>query len=128
MLNRNETCCRCSVRFRHLIEITVSAVNAIFMTVDLVPPCLQHLIHHGGEALRRSGPCPLCTAPIVARDLRMALVHGVGAAVAPPDGTLVDMLLLKRPRGSILPQPVLTTPAPSGETQRTMEYAMPGTE
>jgi len=36
---------------------------------------MQHLMAHGGEQLRRSGPCPLCYQPVVARELRLVQVR-----------------------------------------------------
>jgi hypothetical protein len=36
---------------------------------------MQHLMTHGGEQLRRSGPCPLCYQPVVARELRLVQVR-----------------------------------------------------
>lgn len=35
------------------------------------PAIMQHLVHHGGDRLRRAAPCPLCFAPVVARELRL---------------------------------------------------------
>lgn len=32
---------------------------------------------HGGDALRKYSPCPLCFNPIAARELRLACVHRV---------------------------------------------------
>ena len=33
------------------------------------PAIMAHLLHHGGDSLRKASPCPLCFQPIVARAL-----------------------------------------------------------
>eukprot|EP00195_Chlamydomonas_chlamydogama_P001548 CAMPEP_0202923498 /NCGR_PEP_ID=MMETSP1392-20130828/78481_1 /ASSEMBLY_ACC=CAM_ASM_000868 /TAXON_ID=225041 /ORGANISM="Chlamydomonas chlamydogama, Strain SAG 11-48b" /LENGTH=294 /DNA_ID=CAMNT_0049617181 /DNA_START=112 /DNA_END=993 /DNA_ORIENTATION=- len=44
------------------------------------PSIMQHMVNHGGENLRRSAPCPLCFAPIVARELRLVTIRSVKTA------------------------------------------------
>ena len=39
------------------------------------PAIMAHLMTHGGDALRKASPCPLCTAPIVSRELRLVRAH-----------------------------------------------------
>lgn len=39
------------------------------------PSIMAHLISHGGDTLRKASPCPLCNAPIVARELRLIRAH-----------------------------------------------------
>ncbi|MEW5302270.1 MAG: hypothetical protein WDW36_005071 [Sanguina aurantia] len=71
------------------------------------PAIMQHLLNFGGDTLRRSGPCPLCFAPLVARELRLASV----LIVKPPTaGDAVTFSRLTRPRGSVLPAPATAAP------------------
>ncbi|KAG2495294.1 hypothetical protein HYH03_006566 [Edaphochlamys debaryana] len=67
------------------------------------PAIMHHLINHGGEQLRRSAPCPLCFAPIVARELRLVRVRPLAV---PRVGQRVTLALIRRNRASILPQAV----------------------
>ncbi|GLC37445.1 hypothetical protein PLESTM_000585400 [Pleodorina starrii] len=67
------------------------------------PAIMHHLINHGGEQLRRSAPCPLCFAPVVARELRLVRVRRV---VQPRAGDQLTLALIRRTRTSIIPQPV----------------------
>ncbi|KAF6250811.1 hypothetical protein COO60DRAFT_731249, partial [Scenedesmus sp. NREL 46B-D3] len=69
---------------------------------------MQHLMTHGGEALRRSAPCPLCYQPVVARELRLVTVREV---TSPSVGSTVTFQLLRRPKGSIIPVPVAAAAA-----------------
>ena len=39
------------------------------------PSIMAHLMSHGGDSLRKASPCPLCNAPIVARELRLVRAH-----------------------------------------------------
>ena len=39
------------------------------------PAIMAHLLNHGGDALRKASPCPLCNAPVVARELRLVRAH-----------------------------------------------------
>lgn len=39
------------------------------------PGIMAHLITNGGDALRKASPCPLCNAPVAARELRLCRVH-----------------------------------------------------
>lgn len=64
---------------------------------------MQHLVRHGGEELKRAAPCPLCYAPIVARELRLVNVQQVNP---PTVGEAMTFRLLQRPKGSIIPVPV----------------------
>lgn len=64
---------------------------------------MQHLMNHGGQELRRSAPCPLCYQPIVARELRLVEIRQVQV---PAVGDTIDFHLLRRPKTSIIPQPV----------------------
>lgn len=41
------------------------------------PSIMAHLMHHGGDNLRKASPCPLCFHPIVARELRLVHIHQV---------------------------------------------------
>ncbi|KAK9803799.1 hypothetical protein WJX73_000160 [Symbiochloris irregularis] len=48
-------------------------------------PIMAHLLSHGGPALRKASPCPLCFAPVAARELRLLRTqqiqpHQVGQA------------------------------------------------
>ncbi|EFJ45410.1 hypothetical protein VOLCADRAFT_105963 [Volvox carteri f. nagariensis] len=67
------------------------------------PAIMHHLMNHGGEQLRRSAPCPLCFAPVVARELRLVRVRHV---VQPRAGDQLTLALIRRTRTSIIPQPV----------------------
>ncbi|GFR42098.1 hypothetical protein Agub_g2940, partial [Astrephomene gubernaculifera] len=68
------------------------------------PAIMHHLVNHGGEQLRRSAPCPLCFAPVVARELRLVRIRH---AVQPPRvGAPLTLALIRRNRNSIIPQPV----------------------
>ncbi|GIL77075.1 hypothetical protein Vretimale_3144 [Volvox reticuliferus] len=67
------------------------------------PAIMHHLVNHGGEQLRRSAPCPLCFAPVVARELRLVRVRRV---VQPRAGEQLTLALIRRNRISIIPQPV----------------------
>ncbi len=50
------------------------------------PAIMAHLAaHNNGAAARRAAPCPLCYAPVVARELRLVRVHLVAAPQARPD-------------------------------------------
>jgi hypothetical protein len=51
------------------------------------PSIMAHLMHHGGDNLRKASPCPLCFHPIVARELRLVHTHLVQQPkVAPSHG------------------------------------------
>jgi len=39
------------------------------------PSIMAHLINHGGHSLRKAAPCPMCNAPVVARELRLVRAH-----------------------------------------------------
>ncbi|GIL58713.1 hypothetical protein Vafri_13716 [Volvox africanus] len=67
------------------------------------PAIMHHLVNHGGDQLRRSAPCPLCFAPVVARELRLVRVRRV---VQPRAGDQLTLALIRRNRISIIPQPV----------------------
>lgn len=41
------------------------------------PSLQQHLVGYGGTALRASAPCPLCNAPVVARELRLVKIRHI---------------------------------------------------
>jgi hypothetical protein len=58
-----------------------------------------HLAARGGAAAA-AGPCPLCFAPVAARELRLAAVR---LAAPPAAGEEAAFALLRRRRGSILP-------------------------
>jgi hypothetical protein len=72
---------------------------------------MQHLVNHGGKGLRCSAPCPLCFAPLVARELRLVRVRQVGAARV---GGSLQFQLLKRSRQRIVPEPVAARAPPPG--------------
>ena len=61
---------------------------------------MAHLVGRGGDALRRAAPCPLCYAPIAARELRLVRIQPV---TSPSIGDAVTFRLLRRARGSIIP-------------------------
>lgn len=44
------------------------------------PAIMGHLLVHGGDGLRKTSPCPLCFAPVAARELRLVCAH----AAQPP--------------------------------------------
>ncbi|PNH10724.1 RING finger protein 10 [Tetrabaena socialis] len=72
-------------------------------------PAIMHLlVNHGGDQLRRSAPCPLCFAPVVARELRLVRVRRVGRPAA---GQSLTLALIRRNRTSIITQPVDTLAA-----------------
>ncbi|KAG1679804.1 hypothetical protein FOA52_012716 [Chlamydomonas sp. UWO 241] len=94
---------------------------------------MQHLVNHGGKHLRCSAPCPLCFAPVVARELRLLRVRPVSSASV---GDTREFTLLKRRRNVIVPEPV-TRPAtaapaaapalgPSGPPSAAADSAPPG--
>ena len=44
------------------------------------PAIMAHLAaHNDGASVRRAAPCPLCYAPVVARELRLVRVHQASA-------------------------------------------------
>lgn len=90
------------------------------------PAIMHHLVHHGGDQLRRSAPCPLCFAPIVARELRLVRVR----AVPPPPraGDCLDLQLIRRGRASIIPQPVARAGTQPQQPQPQAEGGMAGTD
>ena len=48
---------------------------------------MAHLAaHNDGASVRRAAPCPLCYAPVVARELRLVRVHQVAAPQARAPG------------------------------------------
>lgn len=62
----------------------------------------SHLASHGGHELRKAAPCPLCYTQLAARELRSLRIHPVEPV--PVDSTL-SLVLLRRPRDSIIPLP-----------------------
>ncbi|WIA20869.1 hypothetical protein OEZ85_005218 [Tetradesmus obliquus] len=86
---------------------------------------MQHLMTHGGEALRRSAPCPLCYQPVVARELRLVTVREV---TSPSVGSTVTFQLLCRPKGSIIPVPVAAAAATAAAAAGTSTAAAGPTE
>ncbi|GAX85253.1 hypothetical protein CEUSTIGMA_g12673.t1, partial [Chlamydomonas eustigma] len=78
------------------------------------PSIMQHLMTHGGEKLRCSSPCPLCFAPLVARELRLVSVREVKPTVKVGDS--VSFQLLQRSRGSIVPEARCTILAATAST------------
>ncbi|KXZ43366.1 hypothetical protein GPECTOR_92g589 [Gonium pectorale] len=67
------------------------------------PAIMHHLVNHGGDQLRRSAPCPLCFAPVVARELRLVRIRRAATLRA---GQALTLALIRRNRTSIIPQPV----------------------
>ncbi|KAF8062682.1 rnf10 [Scenedesmus sp. PABB004] len=100
-----------------LVDMMTPAPLACPISLDAPPACpqitpcghvfafgaiMQHLLTAGG----RAAPCPLCYQPVVARELRLVQVR----QVAPPKvGDEVTFQLLRRPRESTIPVPVLAS-------------------
>lgn len=108
---------RTTLMDRFLSQCFCSAVSAAappaYLTVCFAPPLSRVLWR-----CRRSAPCPLCFTPVVARELRLVRVK----EVAPPRvGQPITFTLLRRPRGSIVPQAIAApadgAPAAQGEGQ-----------
>ena len=58
------------------------------------PAIMAHLAaHNDGASVRRAAPCPLCYAPVVARELRLVRVH----QVAPPQARTWALFLYFTP-------------------------------
>ncbi|GAB4820330.1 hypothetical protein N2152v2_007376 [Parachlorella kessleri] len=88
------------------------------------PAIMQHLVNHGGPELRKSAPCPLCFTQVSARELRLVRVMQVQAAEV---GSEVTWCLLRRPRGSIIPQPTAgSVPSPTAGTASAAVPKAPG--
>ena len=82
---------------------------------------MGHLVHHGGTALKKSAPCPLCGAMTAARDLRSAKI-----ATVLPINDLADSVtlrLLRRGKNSILAEPVLGVAGKDPHSNDTRRYS-----
>ena len=70
------------------------------------PYLAQHLTFHGGDRMAGSAPCPLCFSQVTASELRSLSIRDAQPLAGP-----VDLLLVRRPRGSILGAPASQPPA-----------------
>lgn len=89
---------------------TVPVVTACGHIFSL-PAIVHCMLDAGGETFTQAALCPLCFTPVSARDLRLVSVRTI--APPPSPGDTVSLVLLRRARDSIIPEPVAPPCAPA---------------